>query len=498
MDQAHTSTAVEIPGVDDLVEIGRGGFSVVYRGRQRDLERDVAVKVVLSRGTGGDALGRWQREVTAMARLSNHPNIVAVYSGGVTADGWPYLVMPYVPDGSLKDRVQQHGPMPADDVAAIGVKLAGALASAHEAGVLHRDVKPENVLVSPYGEPQLADFGIARLLDSTATATRTVHATIQYAAPEVLAGHPATEAADVYGLGATLYALLAGASPFPAGPDDSLVSLVGRIATQPPPALDPRVAPAPLMAVLSDALAKTPEDRIPTADALRDRLEDARRAMASGIPAATTAVVGPATVVAPVLESRTTEVPVAPAAVAYRAAPRPRRSRGGAILAALFVLILLAVVAIALVAAGRDDGSPTASTTASSTPETTAASTTATTAPTTTTAPSTTTTSAAPPATPVSGTIEDTASTYFGAIGRGDLGSAYKLLSAGFQKAQSREDFEAFWGSFDSVRVAGPIEVDEGARTATVPLELDGSSETMTLSLVEEDGDWRIDGPRPG
>ena len=281
------------------------------------------------------------------------------------------------------------------------------------------------------------------------------------------------------------------------------MSLVGRIATQPPPALDPGLVPAPLMSVLADALAKTPEERIPTADALRDRLESARLAMDGTPLAATTAtaVVGPATVVAPVLESHTTEVPVAPAAVAYRsAAPAPRRSRGNGVLGVLIVLILLAVVAVAIAAAmARDDDTPPASTTASSAPETTAASTTSTTAAstTTTTAPSTTSTTAAAPGGAGVGAIDDAAADYFAAIGGGDLGEAYGMLSADFQDAQSREDFDAFWGSFDSVRVSGPIEVDEGARTATVPLELDGSSETMTLSFVEEDGDWRIDGPRP-
>ncbi|MBI2710716.1 MAG: serine/threonine protein kinase [Actinobacteria bacterium] len=271
-----------VPGVVDLEPIGRGGFGVVYRGHQPDLGREVAVKVISSPGTPEASLQRWRREVTAMGRLSNHPNIVAVFAGGVTDDGSPYLVMPYVPGGSLRDRLAESGPLPAREVATLGVKLAGALATAHAAGVLHRDVKPDNVLMSPYGEPQLTDFGIARLLDTTTTATGTVHATIPYAPPEVLAGQPATEAADIYGLGATLYACLAGAPPFPTGKEDTLVALVGRIATQPAPDLRERGVPDALASVIDRALAKTPQQRIATAYELRRRLTEVRDLLPAG------------------------------------------------------------------------------------------------------------------------------------------------------------------------------------------------------------------------
>ena len=120
--------ALRIPGVEGLEPIGRGGHSVVYRARQPDLGRDVAVKVLSATVEGGADVEQWRREITAMGRLSNHPNIVAAYAGGLTDDGRPYLVMPYVPEGSLGDRVRRSGPLAPAEVAAMGAQLAGALA----------------------------------------------------------------------------------------------------------------------------------------------------------------------------------------------------------------------------------------------------------------------------------------------------------------------------------------------------------------------------------
>ena len=127
-----------------------------------------------------------------MGRLSNHPGIITVLSEGVTAGGHPYLVMPFLPGGSLHDRIQARGPLPPAEVVEVGRRLASALAAAHAAGVVHRDVKPANVMFTEYDEPQLGDLGIARLVDAATTATGSVHATLEYAAPEVLSGQPAS------------------------------------------------------------------------------------------------------------------------------------------------------------------------------------------------------------------------------------------------------------------------------------------------------------------
>ncbi|HXH55747.1 serine/threonine-protein kinase [Iamia sp.] len=281
-----------IPGVDRLVAIGKGGFGVVYRGRQGEFGRDVAVKVLLAHGADERAVELWGREITAMGRLSNHPNIVAVYSAGVTNDGHPYLLMPFVGGGSLHERLRDQGPLPGDDVVRVGVRLAGGLAAAHDAGVLHRDVKPANVLMSEYGEPQLSDFGIARLVDAATTTTGSVRATIGYAAPEVLSGETASPASDVYGLGATLHAALAGRAPFAGPGDEPFAARIGRVMTQPPPDLRALGVAPGLAEVIEAALAKDPADRPQSADELRRRLVAVDSTAAKGGGAS----VGPASV----------------------------------------------------------------------------------------------------------------------------------------------------------------------------------------------------------
>src|SRR5208337_5634100 len=140
-------------GFDDIEEIGHGGFGVVYRCAQPALDRTVAVKVLTS-DLDPENLDRFMREQRAMGRLSGHPHIVTVFQVGTTLSGRPFIVMPYHGKGSLWSRVSGRGPQDWRDVLSIGVKLAGALEAAHHAGILHRDVKPGNVLLTDYGEPQ--------------------------------------------------------------------------------------------------------------------------------------------------------------------------------------------------------------------------------------------------------------------------------------------------------------------------------------------------------
>ena len=491
--------APRIPGVEDLQPIGRGGFSTVYKGRQPDLGREVAVKVLSASFEDGADAERWHREITAMGRLSNHPNIVAAYSGGLTDDGRPYLVMPYVPEGSLGDRVRRSGPLAPAEVAALGASLAGALASAHEAGVLHRDVKPDNVLLSPYGQPQLTDFGIARMLDATTTMTRTIHATVAYAAPEVLMGRPATEAADVYGLGATLFACLAGAPPFPSTEHDNVVSLVSRISTQPPPDLRTLGVPGPLAVVIEDALAKSPAQRIPSAADLRDRLEGAGAEL-NRSQDETPPLAPPVTVLAARDEELAGIVPVAVRnRYEHVQVHRPIRRRGA--MAALAAVLALAVVAGAAFLVARDGGGGDGATAAAGDAPGTSAVTTAT-DPTdgqTAGAPATDGQSASAPTTDDDAALATAAEEYFGSIEAGDLERGYAMLTPAFRAEQRADDYEAFWRSVAPVEVVGPVEVDADRGTAVVPITMNGRRQDYPLRLARgEDGTWMVDGPRPG
>lgn len=275
-----TEPSIAIPGVDDLAEIGRGGMAVVYRGRQAAFSRDVAVKVVVVAGVDERTRQRFEQECRAVGALSEHPNIVNVHGAGETADGLPYLIMGFQPGGSLADRLARDGTLRWAEVADIGVKMAGALESAHRAGVLHRDVKPENILVSSFGEPVLADFGIARVTGGAAlTASGMVTGTPAHAAPEMLRGEPPTAASDVYGLASTLHHLLTGSPAFVRPTDESTLAVMNRVLVEPPPDLTEAGVPAALAQVVDRGMAKDPAERYPTARELGLALRQAQLAL---------------------------------------------------------------------------------------------------------------------------------------------------------------------------------------------------------------------------
>ncbi|WP_214407851.1 serine/threonine-protein kinase, partial [Pseudonocardia lacus] len=252
--------AARITGFDRVVEIGRGGFAVVYRARRVAFQQDVAIKVLTLSSVDPFAQARFERERQVLGALAQHPYIVTLYDGGTTVDGSPYLVMEYLPGGTLSEQLER-GPLDVRRVADIAVKLCGALETAHRTGVLHRDIKPDNVMFSRYGEPVLADFGIARMSGALQTQSGVVNATLSHAPPEVLEGKPPTPRSDVYSLASTLYALLAGAPPFIRGAEHSLTSLIGRVLTEPPPDLRAKGIPPDVCAVLERALAKDPDER---------------------------------------------------------------------------------------------------------------------------------------------------------------------------------------------------------------------------------------------
>ncbi|MFI9505687.1 protein kinase [Nocardia sp. NPDC052566] len=251
---------LEAMGLSDAVEIGRGGFGVVYRCLQLALERVVAVKV-LSSEIDQESRERFLREEQAMGRLSGHPNIVDILQVDVTASGMPLIVMPYCNRGSLERLIAEHGPLTWADTLRAGVKLAGAIESAHRAQILHRDVKPANVLLSGYGEPQLTDFGIARIPGGFRTSSSLITGSPAFTAPEVLKGEEPTVRSDIYGLGATLFALLTGHAAFERQSGEKIVAQFLRITTQPVPDLRELDIPADVAAAIEQAMAQDPEQR---------------------------------------------------------------------------------------------------------------------------------------------------------------------------------------------------------------------------------------------
>ncbi|WP_308248264.1 protein kinase domain-containing protein [Nocardia nova] len=264
-DEAATlKSELRAAGFDDPLEIGRGGFGAVYRCAQPALDRVVAVKV-LTRGIDDENRTRFLREQRAMGRLTGHPNIVTVLQVGATQSGYPFLVMQYHPRESLDAVIRRSGPLSVPQVLRLGVKLAGAVETAHRLGVLHCDIKPGNILLTRYGEPALTDFGIAHFAGGFETAAGTVIASPAFTAPEVLKGERPSAASDVYSLAATLFSALTGHAAFERRTGERVVTQFVRITTDPVPDLRERGIPGGLADAIERAMAAEPVARPSTA-----------------------------------------------------------------------------------------------------------------------------------------------------------------------------------------------------------------------------------------
>ncbi len=265
----------QVPGYVILGELGRGGMGVVYKARQLNLNRICALKMILAGAHAGpEAAARFLSEAEAVARLE-HPAIVQIHQLG-DFDGQPYLELEYVNGGSLGDR-SDGTPLPAGEAAELVELLARAIHYAHGLGIVHRDLKPSNILLTDDGRPKIADFGLAKLLDtdSQITGSGLILGTPSYMAPEQASGEAkgTGPSADIYALGAILYAQLTGRPPFRAATIPETLRQVREEAPVPPCRLQPSL-PRDVETITLKCLQKRPADRYVTAEALA---EDLRR-----------------------------------------------------------------------------------------------------------------------------------------------------------------------------------------------------------------------------
>jgi eukaryotic-like serine/threonine-protein kinase len=253
--------------------LGSGGMASVWLGRDLLLDRPVAVKKLTGAGlTEPTAVERFEREARTVARLA-HPNIVAVHDFG-SQDGEPYLVMELV-EGETVGALLDRGPLTVEQAVAIAAQTCDGLSAAHSAGIIHRDVKPANLIVTPAGLVKICDFGIARMVHAASQASLTASAvamgSANYMAPEQANDRPMDARVDLYALGCTLYAMLTGAPPFTG---DTAVTILHHHLTRSPTPLarHRRDVPVGLEALVGELLAKAPEARPATADQVKARL----------------------------------------------------------------------------------------------------------------------------------------------------------------------------------------------------------------------------------
>jgi serine/threonine protein kinase len=461
VDPRTAETSVRI-GERYLLEerIGVGAMGAVWRGTDELLNRTVAIKELIAAAephtaAGSDALAEAQQRLLREGRIGarlQHPHVISMFDV-VVHDDRPWLVMEYLPSRSLAAALAENGPMSPQVVADIGRQVADGLAAAHDAGVVHRDIKPGNVLLGDEGQVKITDFGVSRAVDDVQlTRTGLIAGTPAFLAPEVARGLQPTAASDVFALGATLYAAVEGRPPF--GLDDNAYALLHKVATGD---VEPPTQAGPLTALLMRLLARDPALR-PTAVQARDALA----AIAAGPPAPEhprTAVLA-----APPPDG---PGPVAPARDEPATAGPPRRRRSPVLLMLLALVLLGGGVTTALLVDRASGGgaeppaaqpatpapaaSPNARPTSTPSPRPTA--------PQPTEAP----TAQAPSTDPV-GFIRS----YYALLPR-NTDAAWALLSSSAQRASDgRAGFDRFYGEMESVTLEDVTDMGSGVVRATV------------------------------
>jgi eukaryotic-like serine/threonine-protein kinase len=450
-------------------EIGRGGMGAVWLARDTVLGREVALKRIgLLPGATAPDLQRAEREARLAARL-NHPHVVAVFDL-VDDEGDTWLVMEYVEGITLSGLITRDGALSPDEAAPLIRQAADALAAAHAAGIVHRDVKPSNMLVTPDGDVKLSDFGIARAeADASLTRTGLVTGSPAYLAPEVASGATATEASDVWSLGATLFHALAGRTPYDVS--ENLMGALYTIVHEEPPRLDDAGWLTP---VLEHTMTHRPEDRWSTAQ-VRDFLDRGHDVTIHPTPAASAAPDATR-----VLEATPPEpVALPPVVIDPQHADLPgrsprRRSPWPWVVAAAVVVVLGVIAFAALTTSGGD------TTATSSAPRKSPSN-------------SGTTTGAS---TANAQAMEDFLGTYLSTV-TSDRHAAWEMLTPAYQAASGGfGSYSGFWGS---IRSATPSNVtaDPAAKTITydvayVKANGEQTTEHHTLQLVPDGSSYLI------
>jgi len=460
--------------------VGAGAMGAVWRGTDELLNRTVAVKELIAAttisGHGSDAAEesrqRLLREGRIGARLQ-HAHVISMFDV-VVHDDRPWLVMEYLPSRSLAVVLGEKGPMTPKDAAEIGRQVADGLSAAHAAGVVHRDIKPGNILLAEDGTAKISDFGVSRAVDDVQlTRTGMIAGTPAFLAPEVARGQEPTAASDVFALGATLYAAVEGEPPF--GLDDNAYALLHKVATG---QIRPPQQAGALTALLMRLLSNEPTDR-PTAAQARDALGliaagGTAQGLAATAPITTSVLPAAAAAAAPRTRGPGTLPdlpPVAPPAAPRAAEEKPRRRR--------LLPVLIAVLALLVVGGGVLIGALRANSGEQQDPVVAAPTSSQEPAPTTTTAPPTTT--SRPPTTtttpPASGEAVSFVQSYY-ALLPGDPDSAFALLSSQAQAASGGIDsYRNFYGGLSGVTVQNARETGENQVSATIQFtRRDGST----------------------
>jgi serine/threonine protein kinase len=266
------SRATGLDGFRDMRLLGASERAEVYAAVEIATGRHVTLKLLASAGVSPAARETFDREAAILGRLSSHPNIVTLYDTFTLEDGRPVLVMELCTE-SVAARIASGHVMSVAEVVALGIKIAGALETAHSAGVLHLNVRPENILITEFGEPALADFAVARLQGVNPGPAVDVGEFLgMHIAPELVLGEEATPAADVYGLAATLYILLTGHAPIPVFAGESPAASILRVIRDEPRPIVNDTIPLDLSDLLLWALAKDPSARPPSLAWLAEEL----------------------------------------------------------------------------------------------------------------------------------------------------------------------------------------------------------------------------------